>query len=476
MTAAASTRREQVSPRRGMRVDNPVTGPKHDRLDRMPPARRLVRQAYEALADSETVAIGLDANWGWGKTSFLRLMEEAVEEDPDFFDRDPNRPPPVVIWFKPWWFSGRKDLYTQFFLEIGEQAKRQIELRKEKKRWADALGALAVTVSGGTASPLVDALAKEHERQVKKAGSLNQLRQQATEELKQAKRQLWIFIDDIDRLEPKDAVQFIGLVRSMADLPWVRYFLAYDKKQLRHLIREAVFPHDHNNEKEESQSDNEEPLNHALQANAYLDKFIQIELDLGKLVDQDHKEQGSLQARSTEESIEKKQSSSPSQATENPNFTQQVRGFARNEYTKGEFPLPADRIAWIRTYVEGLSANGESIRTPRDYIRWHNNRCILIQFDPHVLEKDVSAITECLQGNSKLDAILGGDASRLADDIYRELLSSGRQKAARRMAQDFMKAWVGRMRASAPEPEFRRKERDLTQTQLFIKIEKGEVT
>jgi len=133
MTAAARTGREQISPRRGMRVDNPLTDPKHDRLNRMPAARRLVRQAYEALADSETVAIGLNAPWGWGKTSFLRLMEEAVEEDPDFFDRDPNRPPPVVIWFNPWWFSGREDLYVQFFLEISQQAGTRLSAGTRRK-------------------------------------------------------------------------------------------------------------------------------------------------------------------------------------------------------------------------------------------------------------------------------------------------------------------------------------------------------
>jgi predicted KAP-like P-loop ATPase len=41
-----------------------------------------------------------------------------------------------------------------------------------------------------------------------------------------------ILLDDLDRLEPAQAVEVVRLVKSVADFPRFRYILCYDKSVL----------------------------------------------------------------------------------------------------------------------------------------------------------------------------------------------------------------------------------------------------
>src|SRR5690606_16517168 len=45
-----------------------------------------------------------------------------------------------------------------------------------------------------------------------------------------------ILIDDLDRLEPHQAVEVVRLVRSVADFPNVAYVLCYDRAILGHAL------------------------------------------------------------------------------------------------------------------------------------------------------------------------------------------------------------------------------------------------
>lgn len=47
-------------------------------------------------------------------------------------------------------------------------------------------------------------------------------------------------LDDLDRLEPAQAVEVIRLVKSVADFPRFRYLLCYDKAVLSEAIRQGL--------------------------------------------------------------------------------------------------------------------------------------------------------------------------------------------------------------------------------------------
>jgi len=49
-----------------------------------------------------------------------------------------------------------------------------------------------------------------------------------------------VVMDDLDRLEPAQAVEIVRLVKSVADFPRFRYVLSYDKAVLAHAIQTGL--------------------------------------------------------------------------------------------------------------------------------------------------------------------------------------------------------------------------------------------
>ncbi|ARJ44370.1 hypothetical protein B1H58_20325 (plasmid) [Pantoea alhagi] len=49
-----------------------------------------------------------------------------------------------------------------------------------------------------------------------------------------------ILLDDLDRLEPAQAVEVVRLVKSVADFPRFRYVLCYDKAVLSQAIKRGL--------------------------------------------------------------------------------------------------------------------------------------------------------------------------------------------------------------------------------------------
>src|SRR5688500_19334776 len=82
----------------------PISGRKEDRFKRSSFADALARQLL-ALPKDDSFVLGLTGPWGSGKTSVLRMVEEAVA----------NKPEVVVLKFNPWLFSGTEHLVAHFF-------------------------------------------------------------------------------------------------------------------------------------------------------------------------------------------------------------------------------------------------------------------------------------------------------------------------------------------------------------------------
>ncbi len=70
--------------------------------------------------------------------------------------------------------------------------------------------------------------------------SLSRRRIELREKFRDHKIPVVVFIDDIDRLEPAEAVEILRLVRAVADFPNVGYLLAYDPSVLAKSLENAL--------------------------------------------------------------------------------------------------------------------------------------------------------------------------------------------------------------------------------------------
>jgi hypothetical protein len=264
--------------------DRPITAHDQDRFGYDGIASNL-SLAISGLPQGAGLTIGVEGKWGTGKTSLTNLLVEHLRAGDDRKVR--------VFKFSPWLFPSSKSYAVEFLtalaseidkapdtLTVQEVAFGSIaeDLRGRKKSRTIALGdrvrGYAAHFLGLTASALkfgekanpkllplrifAGAAAKGlHSFKIKesadsqKAGIITELNRLAYKYV--------VIIDDLDRLEPAEALEVMRLIRSIADFPNVVYVLCYDRDTLAHAVEEGLsIPN----------------------GNAYLEKIVQLTFSL----------------------------------------------------------------------------------------------------------------------------------------------------------------------------------------------------
>jgi len=167
---------------------------------------------------------------------------------------------PIVVDFRPWLVNDRDALLSSLFGQLAaavEQIQREkptaaaaIEIRNTAKglrdfaKRASKLGPLASAVAsvvpgGGLAvevmRQIVDGVAA-----VETDAALAELKDRLSASLAAIDRRIVVTIDDVDRLEPREAVELLRLVRAVADFPNVTYVLCFDEEVLAHNVETAL--------------------------------------------------------------------------------------------------------------------------------------------------------------------------------------------------------------------------------------------
>lgn len=205
----------------GLLSDSSLENPEQDQLGYSDFAENLA-ETIETRIPRQDFVVGIYGPWGSGKSTILNFVEYFLEE---------REEPPLIIRFNPWWFSGQADLIRKFFdqLESGLGADSRFEdVRDKLSNFALSLSNIPISSGTGVSvralSALIgEALATEGE-------DLDGLKEEISEELRDADRRIVIMIDDIDRLTQDEIKQMFRLVKSVADFPNITYILAFDQE------------------------------------------------------------------------------------------------------------------------------------------------------------------------------------------------------------------------------------------------------
>lgn len=214
-----------------------------DFIGNKPYANEIVSRLQNTDLKKEAFAVGIHGNWGSGKTTLLCDIKDLLPSNA------------ITLDYKPWEANSSTQIVVNFFdqlracvseniddsLEkpITEYAKYLLSINRMDPWWA-ALRSLAIWHS-------------------EKKGS--ELRSQISDTLTQSKRPVYVFIDDLDRLDADEILEVLRIIRNTANLPNMVYISAYDKN---YLIGQL------SNKKISS-------------PDLYLEKFFQIELSLPKV-------------------------------------------------------------------------------------------------------------------------------------------------------------------------------------------------
>lgn len=216
--------------------DDPIQYRKEDELgDLYKVTANKIVKILKHNSFENSFSIGLNGEWGDGKTSVFNLLKEKIKNQDDL----------IIVDFNPWMGSDHKVLVKDFFSAISESVGGS--LSNDFENYANELfsnGELSfleklfhVSLSNKTIKTQFDDL---NER----IGLLN--------------KKLVIFIDDVDRLDKQELFEVLKLIRNTANFKNTFFIVAYDRAYVNYSIK------DHS----------------GFSVVKYLDKIINVELGL----------------------------------------------------------------------------------------------------------------------------------------------------------------------------------------------------
>ena len=228
-------------------TDKPITSFEEDKLGRSLLVKGLVSAIYniEDQNNGDSMVIGLQGDWGSGKTSILNLVKKEIELLNTGKQNGINQEY-YVLDFNPWMFSDTKDIIRQFFSQLSSLLVKfpddedigllKYKLKKTKKEsrllWLKKLSDILKKYGDTFAllgNPWIESGMKALKKTVNnRAKNLNYQKEMIIKTLKEEPIKIIVIIDDIDRLQPKEIDTVFQLVKKLGDFPNIIYLLSYD--------------------------------------------------------------------------------------------------------------------------------------------------------------------------------------------------------------------------------------------------------
>lgn len=226
--------------------EGPVVKVEDDRYGFTAIADGLARSICE-LDENISTVIGIEGKWGTGKTSLLNLLTDQLRlQVPDTTE---------IVPFSPWLISPDESPVTSLLLTIAGRLAKYDTAAQEDVRSMKSLAGTLVNYAQQTsrrlapvarlagklgvpgseiAANVMEAVADTdlHRRQKTAA----ELRAELEDKITALGISFIIVIDDLDRLEPAQAVEILRMVRSVADFSRFRYVMCYDREVLAHAV------------------------------------------------------------------------------------------------------------------------------------------------------------------------------------------------------------------------------------------------
>ena len=227
--------------------DAPIEDPERDR-DRLG-FRELARHLTNLFLRNDLsrgLVVGIEGEWGSGKSSLANLALNALEEEKEQHSLR-------VVHFSPWIVGNRDQLLGQLFAELDSVLYELLpidsreQVRTALRAYVQGVASLAssLKIAGDLGIPMAASVGNALKSAASAVSqsenpSLSQLKEKLRNQLADHNGKIIVFIDDLDRLEPQETVEVLRLVRAVADFPKVAYLLAYDPSVLAKSLKTAL--------------------------------------------------------------------------------------------------------------------------------------------------------------------------------------------------------------------------------------------
>lgn len=222
----------------------------YDIFNRRSYAKLLLNKIYSSFYSNnsqEQIAkhsfvIHIGEHYGQGKTSFLMMLEEEIKEEI----------PVVYIKFEPWLCDTELGIIQEFFSTFREYVGKYLPKIENTVKEYIFLLLSSIGYSNSGFSLNLQNVVKNSNR------TLKETHDKIRDELQKIDRPVIITIDDVDRLQSKELMMVLKLIRDTADFPNVFYIIAADNIHLKKMLN----------------------IQHIDDAETYLEKFFNLEFQL----------------------------------------------------------------------------------------------------------------------------------------------------------------------------------------------------
>lgn len=230
--------------------EGPVVKAEDDRYGFTAIADGLARSICE-LDENISTVIGIEGKWGSGKTSLLNLLTDQLRKQVPATTE--------IVPFSPWLISPDESPVTSLLLTLARRLAKYDAAVEQDVRNVATLSSTLVNYAQQTsrrfapvarlagklgvpgfeiAADVMTAVAETDLHRRHKTAA--EMRTELENKITALGISFVIVIDDLDRLEPAQAVEILRMVRSVADFSRFRYVMCYDRAVLAHAVERGL--------------------------------------------------------------------------------------------------------------------------------------------------------------------------------------------------------------------------------------------
>lgn len=177
----------------------------------------IVRELTDAMQidhNDHAFTIGLEGEWGSGKTSVINMAKAYIERNINI----------KIIDFDPWYFGNEEAIVQAFYKEILNA----IGIKYDSFGLKQDIKRISSIIAGATTKTWITKLFDDYISY----SELQKKREELERLLNDQNNIIVIIIDNLDRIDDKHILFLFKLISTFFDLPHTNYVLSYDEKRL----------------------------------------------------------------------------------------------------------------------------------------------------------------------------------------------------------------------------------------------------
>lgn len=181
-------------------------------------ANVLAQRIINTDSSNSSKAFAIAGEWGSGKTSFLEILKDNFKKTNS-----------VILDFNPWLNIEKESLITEFFKQLSNKLKYYGSgLKYEISVYSNLL----IKPDGGILNNFLGLINVNFLN-----NSIKSQKKTIENLITKVNKDIYVFIDDVDRLEHTEIESIIRLIRNLADFKHIKFVVAFEKGYVLEAIK-----------------------------------------------------------------------------------------------------------------------------------------------------------------------------------------------------------------------------------------------